>query len=943
MQRRSQTTRPVRGAAASGKAKTTAKSNAPAKNKQGRGKKRGPAKKKAATPEVDQQQDDTEQDGAETEDGDQNPDESREEEDNDSIPPPHADEDEDFDKIFPPRGDKDEEPREEEDFDKIFARREPPPKDLSPPPPNDTPPPPPNDFTATPPPNDFTVTPPPNDMPPPPQRLTPAAQRLTPAAQRLAAPAAQRLAAPAAQRLAAPRRPTTCRPRRPATRRPTTRPRPSPQTEAYPPPRTEAYPPTPNGGVPPTPNGGVPPTPDGGVPPTTKATAVTPEDQNPQNNRNEIPTPRNTLVENFRPRPDQSEAEKNAAELKRAVNGDLKGQYEAAIAEFESSMQETANKLAKQFDKTPQEVRKALRGKTSLVKERAHNLQNAKVWKFAQSENADRPVGSKLKAPALQKLLKERGLFEDLTPVEEDELLREFEESRGLKKSGTRLNNAAAARDVTAFTKFVNRELALLNKRTGAIAFCCIGRSDVNDTLNPACVGTEDALKFFPQILQTTDEQFAVKFDNYGVNRDAVGLAGSFDFLRKDTVARISDGLFRATGKHVHMKYGDYDDLLTDYGVELVGWPEGVPFQAPSVLGSIDRIRPVHDALVAGSCRWEKMSEGRVAEHKELVSKKLKKGKKDRSDKGLTREEAKEQREQKEQQSKGKRKRADGDLTPLRLNRKDMDPEELADHLRRLNREKKRRARARAAGKPVPAPSRSTKSGPPPKKKTKSREVVSDSSGDDSDSDREEEEEWVPVGEKAKKNARGKKRKAAEESESEEDSEGEGGKKKAGGKKKKSKATHREGSDSDSDSDAPPKAPLPFSAKHSKKYLLAMQLTAENTRRIKRRERQKAAIRSSNSPQKSPAKRPVPKPAYKGKEGTSDGGGAGTGGAQGGTGPSARAAPTLTPGASSSRSNLPDNGNRPNITPGASTSQLPKVLGLTDIAAYATEDSSDED
>ncbi|KAJ7017228.1 hypothetical protein C8F04DRAFT_1200844 [Mycena alexandri] len=835
----------------------------------------------------------------------------------------------------PPRGDKDEEPQEEEDFDKIFARRgdrrhdktpenqEPPPKDLSPP--------------AT----QRHTAPAAQRLyrHPTAQRLYrhPTAQRHAPAAQRLAAPAAQRLCRPRRPATCRPRRPTTCRPRRPATRRPMTRPRPSPQTEAYPPPRTEAYPPPRTEAYPPPRTEAYPPPRTEAYPPTTKATAVTPEDQNPKTivaDPHRAASEVNLLGGSWReqnpdapkhpgrelpPRPDQSEAEKNAAELKRAVNGDLKGQYEAAIAEFESSMQETANKLAKQFDKTPQEVKKALRGKTSLVKERAHNLQNAKVWKFAQSENADRPVGSKLKAPALQKLLKERGLFEDLTPVEEDELLREFEESRGAQ------------------------ELALLNKRTGAIAFCCIGRSDVNDTLNPACVGTEDALKFFPQILQTTDEQFAVKFDNYGVNRDAVGLAGSFDFLRKDTVARISDGLFRATGKHVHMKYGDYDDLLTDYGVELVGWPEGVPFQAPSVLGSIDRIRPVHDALVAGSCRWEKMSEGRVAEHKELVLKKLKKGKKDRSGKGLTREEAKEQREQKEQQSKGKRKRADGDLTPLRLNRKDMDPEELADHLRRLNREKKRRARARAAGKPVPAPSRSTKSGPPPKKKTKSREVVSDSSGDDSDSDREEEEEWVPVGEKAKKNARGKKRKAAEESESEEDSEGEGGKKKAGGKKKKSKATHREGSDSDSDSDAPPKAPLPFSAKHSKKYLLAMQLAAENTRRIKRRERQKAAIRSSNSPQKSPAKRPVPKPAYKGKEGTSDGGGAGTSGAQGGTGPSARAAPTLTPGASSSRSNLPDNGNRPNITPGASTSQLPKVLGLTDITAYATEDSSDED
>lgn len=70
-------------------------------------------------------------------------------------------------------------------------------------------------------------------------------------------------------------------------------------------------------------------------------------------------------------------------------------------------------------------------------------------------------MGNKLRAPALQKLMKERGLFEDLTQAEEDEMLREFEESRGLKKSGTRLNNAAATRDVTAFTKFINREVRI--------------------------------------------------------------------------------------------------------------------------------------------------------------------------------------------------------------------------------------------------------------------------------------------------------------------------------------------------------------------------------------------------------------------------------------------------------------------------------------------------
>ncbi|KAJ7044287.1 hypothetical protein C8F04DRAFT_1250230 [Mycena alexandri] len=884
MLRCSQTTtrRPQRGAAIKAN-QTATKANASSKAKAQKSKKKTPPKKKSAAA-------DAAKDGSEPEDDEDAP--SRDEEPRDKEgeledgaenTPSHDEEpridEEDFNKIFPPPKDSaeitpshDEEPHsEEEDFDKIFPPRVD------------------DKATGAPPPNNVTVTPPANDAPPPNSSTT-----TNPEGVPLGVP------------------PTT-----------TTTVTPDPANL--------------NGvplGVPSTTTTTVDPANLNGVPlgvPSTTTTTVTPDPANP-NGENPKTTvadphcaPSTEAPMNFEggswrerrpdapqqpgrelpPRVELSAAEKNAAQLKRTLNGDLKSRYEAAITEFEVSMLETAAKLAKEFDKTPLEVKKALRGKTSLSKERSHNLQNAKVWKFSLEENTGR---------------------EDLTPLEEDELLREFEESRGLKKSGTRLNNAAAARDVTAFTKSINRELALLNKRTGAIGFCAIARSDVNDTLRPVCVGTEDALKFFPQILQTTDEQFAVKFDNFGINQE-------------DTVARISDGLFRATGKHLHMKYGDYNDLLTDYGVELVGWPEGVPFQAPSVLGSMERIWPVHNVLVAGSCRWEKMSEARVAKHKEAVAKKLKKGKKERSDKGLTREEAK---ELKEKETKKKRKRADGDSTPLHVNRSAMDPEELAEHLRNLNCEKKRRSRARAAGKPIPAPSRSrVRSGPPPKKK--SRAVVSDTSdGDDSD---REEEEWVPVGGKARKSKRGEKRKAAEESESEEDSESEGGKKMAG-RKKKVKRSHHDTSDEE---ETPPRlrGPLPFSARHSKKYERAMALAEENARR---REKRKQAIRSSSSPQKSVSpKRPLPKPVFKAQKGTANGGGGTSGGGDGGEGTGGpRAALTLTPGASTSRSTGPSNpGTSTNcltITPGVSTSQLPKGVGLAAIAAYQTgDDSSDED
>lgn len=159
-------------------------------------------------------------------------------------------------------------------------------------------------------------------------------------------------------------------------------------------------------------------------------------------------------------------------------------------------------------------------------------------------------------------MLKEEPSYQNLTEEEEALLLMEFEESRGVKKSGTRLSNAAAARDVTAFTKRIEKEvteflrdgcksdileqLQLLLKRTGAVGFCAIGRSDVADTIRPACVGPPvEALQYFTRIMHTTSDQFALRFDHYTVNRLNAGLELSGQALRTTCTSLIGDGLGR--------------------------------------------------------------------------------------------------------------------------------------------------------------------------------------------------------------------------------------------------------------------------------------------------------------------------------------------------------------------------------------------------------------
>lgn len=126
----------------------------------------------------------------------------------------------------------------------------------------------------------------------------------------------------------------------------------------------------------------------------------------------------------------------------------------------------------------------------------------------------------------------------------------------------------------------------MLYRRTGALAFLTIGRSDVNDTIHPLVVGAPEAMEYFPRVLHTTNEQFALRFDNWGCNKDAVGVDLSYSRLRRECTMMITDGLGkcllstifrplsltclhciieRKVNKRVEMRYKDYDRFILEY------------------------------------------------------------------------------------------------------------------------------------------------------------------------------------------------------------------------------------------------------------------------------------------------------------------------------------------------------------------------------------------
>ncbi|KAJ7869817.1 hypothetical protein B0H13DRAFT_1896501 [Mycena leptocephala] len=327
----------------------------------------------------------------------------------------------------------------------------------------------------------------------------------------------------------------------------------------------------------------------------------------------------------------------------------------------------------------------------------------------------------------LQKMVREDPRFQNMTDKDEEALIAEFEARPDKKVVGTRLSNAAAAQDVTAFMKRIHHELCSLQKRTGAIGVCIIGRSSMSDTLLPACIGLEEGRQYFPQVLRSTADQFALKFDHFTVNQGAAGLELGSNELRKAVADGISDGLEQRLGKKVTMKYGEYDRLVATHGVELLGWPEGIPFQSPSNLATVERLKPLHDALQANTLRWEVMSDTRKAEHKAAMANKEKKQRKKCRDKDLSREAAKLRETSTNKRKNSKDSNDEGKRRPKRIKKAvmaKMTAEEKTEHKRKMERERKARNRltqAEKEGKEIKKRKRGSRNDEGPGKAKKAR------------------------------------------------------------------------------------------------------------------------------------------------------------------------------------------------------------------------------
>ncbi|KAH7903694.1 hypothetical protein BJ138DRAFT_1020229 [Hygrophoropsis aurantiaca] len=193
------------------------------------------------------------------------------------------------------------------------------------------------------------------------------------------------------------------------------------------------------------------------------------------------------------------------------------------------------------------------------------------------------------------------------TEEQKNEAVKDLLEHRETKRSGVRANNTAAARDALATVTRITNELEVLYERTGLCSSLFVTRSHINDTFHTSWFATNnDALDFWEDVMHLRTDDISRHYEQWAYISQRDSLAN----MRKEVTKLISSGLNYAAGKDIKMNYLNYEKgIVESYSVQLVGWPNDVPFTNPSNIGTIGEMRKLREDLKSGTCHWKKLTQ----------------------------------------------------------------------------------------------------------------------------------------------------------------------------------------------------------------------------------------------------------------------------------------------------------------------------------------------
>ncbi|KAI5992956.1 hypothetical protein EDD15DRAFT_2167641 [Pisolithus albus] len=279
--------------------------------------------------------------------------------------------------------------------------------------------------------------------------------------------------------------------------------------------------------------------------------------------------------------------------------------------EFEAKVQV----LATTHNVTQEKVKKLLGGHKYYRNPRGTQLANAIIHDKAHEVNEE-----KLSLEQIRDLARVDPKYQDMTQEEKDELLRALTEYRALKNTSVRATNSAAARDAQSTLEHIFKILDSLALRTGIYVCLFATRGHVYDSSQPFWYGTDNIMDFWEDVMDLEPDEIVRKLEQWACMH---GKSKQTSCSMQRMCARILNSGLRGcvvAKKKIRINFVNFEVAIkARYGIDLLGWPEGVPFQSPHTITNAEHLRTLRDALKAGTCRWAYMTRQQCVQYQDQL------------------------------------------------------------------------------------------------------------------------------------------------------------------------------------------------------------------------------------------------------------------------------------------------------------------------------------
>ncbi|KAI6018737.1 hypothetical protein BKA83DRAFT_4027151, partial [Pisolithus microcarpus] len=281
-----------------------------------------------------------------------------------------------------------------------------------------------------------------------------------------------------------------------------------------------------------------------------------------------------------------------------------------AIRSLADELEAKVQVIATTHNVTHEKVKKLLGSHKYYRNPRSTQLANAIIHDKAHEVNEG---DFALSLQQIRDLAKVDPKYQEMTQDEKDELLRALTEYRALKNASIRATNSAAARDVQSTLEHVFKILDGLALWTGLYVCLFATRGHVYDSSQPFWYGTDNVMDFWEDVMNVEPDELVRKLEQWACVQGK-------SKCRRLCARILNSGLRVVAKKKIQINFINFEVAIKEkYGIDLRGWPEGVPFQSPRAITSAEHLRTLRDALKAGTCHWAYMSRQQRLEYQDRL------------------------------------------------------------------------------------------------------------------------------------------------------------------------------------------------------------------------------------------------------------------------------------------------------------------------------------